>query len=44
MINVKNNHTKEQISIEITKINEYLLGEINKCQNCGGKCHEKSTN
>lgn len=44
MINIKNNHTKEQVSIEIDKINEYLLGEINKCQNCGGKCHEKSTN
>lgn len=43
-INVKNNLTDEQVTIKINELIEYMLKEINKCHNCGGKCHEKMSN
>lgn len=43
-INVKNNHTKVQETVKMTDLFTYLLNYLNTCQNCGGKCHEKSSN
>ena len=43
-INVKNNQTKTQETVKLNELFDYLLSKINNCANCGGKCHEKSTN
>ncbi len=43
-INVKNNHTKEQVTISLDELLGYLIKNLNTCHNCGGNCHEKSTN
>ena len=45
-INVKNNQTKEQVTLNISELKGYLIKNLtqNSCHNCGGNCHEKSTN
>ncbi len=40
-INVKNNISKEQVTISLDELSTYLIEKLNSCSSCGGKCHEK---